>query len=52
MQEALYRKYRPTKLDGLIGQDDAVKLVKQQIEKNNLSHAYLFQVPVVLEKLH
>ena len=45
MQEALYRKYRPTKLDGLIGQDEAVKLVKQQIEKNNLSHAYLFSGP-------
>ena len=45
MQEALYRKYRPSKIDDLIGQDDAVKLIKQQIIKNNLSHAYLFSGP-------
>ena len=42
MQEALYRKYRPSSLDELIGQSDAVQLINEQIKNNNLSHAYLF----------
>ena len=42
MQEALYRKYRPSSLDELIGQSDAVQLIGEQIKNNNLSHAYLF----------
>ena len=45
MQEALYRKYRPSSLDELIGQSDAVQLINEQIKNNNLSHAYLFSGP-------
>ena len=45
MQEALYRKYRPSSLDELIGQSDAVQLISEQIKNNNLSHAYLFSGP-------
>ena len=45
MQEALYRKYRPSSLDELIGQSDAVQLIGEQIKNNNLSHAYLFSGP-------
>ena len=45
MQEALYRKYRPSSLDELIGQSDAVQLIYEQIKNNNLSHAYLFSGP-------
>ncbi len=45
MQEALYRKYRPDNLKSLVGQPDAVTLIEKQIEKNNLSHAYLFSGP-------
>ena len=45
MQEALYRKYRPSSLDELIGQSDAVQLISEQIKNSNLSHAYLFSGP-------
>ena len=45
MQEALYRKYRPSSLEELVGQSDAVKLISEQIKNSNLSHAYLFSGP-------
>ena len=45
MQEALYRKYRPSSLEGLVGQPDAVQLISEQIKNSNLSHAYLFSGP-------
>ena len=45
MQEALYRKYRPSSLEELVGQSDAVQLISKQIKNNNLSHAYLFSGP-------
>ena len=45
MQEALYRKYRPSSLEELVGQPDAVQLISEQIKNNNLSHAYLFSGP-------
>ena len=45
MQEALYRKYRPTSLEELVGQSDAVQLISEQIKNSNLSHAYLFSGP-------
>ena len=45
MKKALYRKYRPTKLSELVGQEEAVSLIKNQIEKDNLGHAYLFSGP-------
>ena len=45
MQEALYRKYRPSSLEELVGQADAVQLIREQIKNGNLSHAYLFSGP-------
>ena len=45
MQEALYRKYRPSSLEELVGQPDAVQLISGQIKNSSLSHAYLFSGP-------
>ncbi|MBR1983908.1 MAG: DNA polymerase III subunit gamma/tau [Clostridia bacterium] len=39
---ALYRKYRPTGFDGVIGQDHIVKTLINQIKTERLGHAYLF----------
>ncbi len=39
---ALYRKYRPSTFDGLIGQEHIVKTLVNQIENDRLGHAYLF----------
>lgn len=42
---ALYRKYRPEKLDDVVGQEVIVKTLKNAIKKNFISHAYLFTGP-------
>ncbi len=39
---ALYRKYRPSTFDGLIGQEHIVKTLINQIQNDRLGHAYLF----------
>ena len=39
---ALYRKYRPTTFDGLIGQEHIVKTLVNQLTSGRLGHAYLF----------
>ncbi len=39
---ALYRRYRPTTFDSLIGQEHVVKTLVNQIENDRLGHAYLF----------
>lgn len=39
---ALYRKYRPSTFDALIGQEHIVQTLVNQIESNKLGHAYLF----------
>lgn len=39
---ALYRKYRPSGFDGVIGQDHIVKTLVNQINAGKVSHAYLF----------
>ena len=39
---ALYRRYRPTGFDGIIGQEHVVKTLVGQIETGRLGHAYLF----------
>jgi len=43
--QALYRKYRPEKLDDLVGQEEAVSLIRGQLKNNELTHAYLFSGP-------
>lgn len=42
MKTALYRKYRPSTFDGVIGQDVIVTTLTNQIRKGVVSHAYLF----------
>ncbi|KKT42309.1 MAG: polymerase III, subunit gamma and tau protein [Candidatus Giovannonibacteria bacterium GW2011_GWA2_44_13b] len=40
-----YRKYRPQKFDEIIGQESIVRILKNAIKENRLSHAYLFAGP-------
>ena len=42
MYQALYRKYRPTGFDDVVGQEHVTKTLRRQIEAGRLSHAYLF----------
>ena len=39
---ALYRKYRPSNFENLIGQEHIVKTLANQIKNDRLGHAYLF----------
>ena len=41
----LYRKYRPTKFNDVIGQDHIVKVLEGAIKLGQISHAYLFSGP-------
>ena len=45
MYKALYRKYRPTNFTEVIGQEVIVQTLKNAIEQNKISHAYLFTGP-------
>lgn len=45
MAEALYRKYRPSKLSDVYGQDIVVKTLIKSFENDKLGHAYLFSGP-------
>lgn len=45
MPLALYRKYRPKKLDEIIGQETIVQILKNAAAQNKISHAYLFYGP-------
>lgn len=40
--KALYRKYRPTVFEDVVGQDYIIKALKQTIKQNKVGHAYLF----------
>lgn len=42
MKLALYRKYRSTKLDDVIGQDHITTPLKNAIKQGKIQHAYLF----------
>lgn len=42
---ALYRKYRPSSFEDVVGQDKVVKVLKHAIASNKISHAYLFAGP-------
>jgi len=42
---ALYRKYRPSVFDDVLGQDHIVKVLKGALGLGNISHAYLFYGP-------
>ena len=42
MYQALYRKYRPQTFDDVVGQQAVTQTLKTQLNKDQLSHAYLF----------
>lgn len=42
---ALYRKYRPTNFNEVVGQDKVITVIKNEIINNKISHAYLFSGP-------
>ncbi len=43
--QALYRKYRPTCFNEVVGQRHIVQTLRNAIEKNRIAHAYLFCGP-------
>lgn len=43
--KALYRKYRPSNYDGLVGQNVIVKTLRNIVKDEKISHAYLFGGP-------
>ncbi len=45
MYQALYRKYRPQKIEDVVGQEVIVKILSNSIKNNKISHAYLFSGP-------
>ena len=42
MYQALYRAYRPETFQEVLGQEHIVRILKNQIETDSTSHAYLF----------
>lgn len=42
MYQALYRKYRPKSFSDVYGQDHVISTLKNEINENRISHAYLF----------
>ena len=42
MHKALYRAYRPQNFEDVVGQNHITRTLKNQIENNNVGHAYLF----------
>lgn len=45
MSKALYRKYRSTSLDTIVGQDHITSLLRRHIDSGTISHAYLLTGP-------
>lgn len=45
MYQALYRKYRPTRFEDVVGQEVVTKTLVNAINNNRLSHAYIFSGP-------
>jgi len=45
MYQTLYRKYRPSNFDEVVGQKVIIQTLKNAINNNTLSHAYLFTGP-------
>lgn len=42
MYQALYRAYRPEVFEEILGQEHIIKILKNQIKTDSVSHAYLF----------
>lgn len=45
MSLALYRKYRPTGFEEVVGQEHVVKTLRNAIKNDKVAHAYLFSGP-------
>ncbi len=45
MYQSLYRKYRPKNFDDVVGQKIIIRILKNSIKKNQITHAYLFTGP-------
>ena len=43
--KVLYRKYRPNDFSNIIGQDYMISILKNAIQNNKISHAYIFSGP-------
>jgi len=43
--QALYRKYRPSKFEDVVGQDIVIKTLKNSLKTGKISHAYMFSGP-------
>ena len=41
-RQALYRQYRSTSFDEVVGQNHVTDLLKEAVVSGNISHAYLF----------
>ncbi|MFL2664488.1 MAG: AAA family ATPase, partial [Dehalococcoidia bacterium] len=45
MTEVLYRKWRPSTLNDLVGQDHISQTLKHSVDSSRFAHAYLFCGP-------
>lgn len=45
MSTVLYRKYRPTNFNEVVGQEHVVRTIKNAIKRGKVAHAYLFSGP-------
>ena len=45
MYHALYRKYRPSSFDSVVGQNTIIKTLLNSVKNNSLTHAYMFFGP-------
>lgn len=43
--KVLYRKYRPTTFDEIVGQKYSIEMLKNAVKSNKISHAYIFTGP-------
>ena len=43
--KVLYRKYRPTSFDEIVGQKYSITMLKNAVQNNKISHAYIFTGP-------
>jgi len=45
MKKALYRKYRPISFEDMVGQEKTIKILREAIKQQKISHAYIFSGP-------
>lgn len=45
MYQALYRKYRPSTFDDVVGQNVVITTIKNALKNDKISHAYIFSGP-------